>query len=151
MTLLEMSFSGTVFMIAVVMIRAAAINRLPKKTFLVLWEMVLLRLILPFAIPSAFSIYTFMNDRISAPAFFEAEANHVISAVSREYFVMVPGMEQPAANIPSVSVWFVVWCTGMILFAAFFMVSYFRCRMEFRTALPDMNMCIFPVLTPLQS
>lgn len=139
MTLLEMSFSGTVFMIAVVMIRAAAINRLPKKTFLVLWEMVLLRLILPFAIPSAFSIYTFMNDRISAPAFFEAEANHVISAVSREYFVMVPGMEQPAANIPSVSVWFVVWCTGMILFAAFFMVSYFRCRMEFRTALPVKN------------
>ncbi len=52
MTLLEMSFFGTVFIIAVVVIRAIAINSLPKKTFLVLWEMVLLRLIVPFMIPS---------------------------------------------------------------------------------------------------
>ncbi len=45
MTLLEVSFSGAVFIIAVVIIRAIAINSLPKKTFLVLWEMVLLRLV----------------------------------------------------------------------------------------------------------
>ena len=42
MTLLEMSFSGAVFIIAVAIIRAVAINKLPKKTFLILWEMVLL-------------------------------------------------------------------------------------------------------------
>ena len=36
MSLLQMSFSGAVFITAVVMIRAAAINKLPKKTFLVL-------------------------------------------------------------------------------------------------------------------
>ena len=65
MTLLEVSFSGAIFIIAVVMIRAVAINSLPKKTFLVLWEMVLLRLIIPFTIPSAFSIYTLINHSIS--------------------------------------------------------------------------------------
>ncbi len=139
MTLLEVSFSGAVFIIAVVMIRAIAINSLPKKTFLVLWEIVLLRLIIPFAIPSAFSIYTLINHNISTPAFLEAETNNVTSAVSREYFVMIQGMEQPAANIPFVSVWFVVWCIGMILFAAFFTVSYIRCRIEFGAALPVNN------------
>ena len=56
MALLAMSFSGAVFTIAVTIIRAVAINRLPKKTFLVLWEIVLLRLIVPFTIPSAISI-----------------------------------------------------------------------------------------------
>ena len=139
MTLLEVSFSGAIFIIAVVMIRAVAINSLPKKTFLVLWEMVLLRLIIPFTIPSAFSIYTLINHSISTPAFFEAETNNAASAVSREYFMMIQGMGQPATDIPSVSVWFVVWCIGMILFATFFMVFYLRCRIEFRAALPVNN------------
>ncbi len=139
MTLLEVSFSGAVFILAVMVIRATAINSLPKKTFLVLWEMVLLRLTIPFTIPSAFSIYTLLNHSISTPAFFEAETNNVASAISREYFVVIQGIEQPVTNIPFVSVWFVVWCIGMILLAVFFTVSYLRCRIEFRTALPVNN------------
>ncbi len=139
MTLLEVSFSGAVFIIAVVIIRAIAINSLPKKTFLVLWEMVLLRLIIPFTIPSAFSIYTLINNTISTPTFFEAETNNVASAVSREYFVLIQGIERPVTNIPFISVWFIVWCIGMVLFAGFFMVSYLHCRIEFRTALPVNN------------
>ena len=139
MTLLEVSFSGAVFIIAVVIIRAIAINSLPKKTFLVLWEMVLLRLVIPFTIPSALSIYTLINNTISTPTFFEAETNNVASAVSREYFVVIQGIEQSVTNIPFVSVWFVVWCIGMVLFAGFFIVSYLRCRIEFRTALPVNN------------
>lgn len=105
-------------------------------------QMVLLRLIIPFTIPSAFSIYTFINHNISKPAFFEAEIDNVTSAVSREYLVMVQSAKQPTTNIPPVSVWFVVWCTGMILLAAFFTVSYLRCRMEFRAALPVNDVCV---------
>ena len=51
-----MSFSGAAFITAVVIIRAVAINKLPKKTFLVLWELVILRLLIPFSIPSMFSV-----------------------------------------------------------------------------------------------
>lgn len=139
MTLLEVSFSGAVFIIAVVMIRTIAINRLPKKTFLVLWEMALLRLVIPFTVPSAFSIYTLIDRTISAPTFFVAETDNVASVVSRKYSVMIQGMEQPVTNIPFISAWSVVWCIGMMLSAGFFMVSYLRCRIEFRTALPIDN------------
>ena len=38
MNLLQMSFSGVVFINAVVIIRAVTINKLPNETFLVLWE-----------------------------------------------------------------------------------------------------------------
>lgn len=131
MTLLEVSFSGAVFIIAVVLIRAIAIHRLPKKTFLVLWEMVLLRLIIPFTIPSAFSIYTLVNRSLPMPAFFEAGTDKVTPAVSGEYFVTIQGKKPPVTDIPPISVWFVVWCAGTILFAAFFTVSYLRCRIEF--------------------
>ncbi len=139
MTLLKMSFSGTVFILAVVIIRAIALNNLPKKTFLVLWEIALFRLMIPFTVPSAFSIYTFMNRHIFIPSFFAAETDNVTSAVSRESFAMMQGMKQQVTNIPSVSAWSVLWCVGMILLAAFFTASYLRCRMEFRTALPVNN------------
>jgi len=139
MRLLEMSFSGAVFILAVVMIRTVTINYLPKKTFLVLWKMVLLRLIVPFTIPSVFSVYTLMNRSISVPLFSGAKTDGIGSVLSQEYFFIEQGMEQLPANSSSVSVWFVVWCVGMIFLAAVFGISYLRCLMEFRTALPIDN------------
>ena len=139
MTLLEMTFSGAVFIIAVMIIRTAAINNLPKKMFLVLWEMVVLKLLIPFPIPSVFSIYTLINRGISIPSVFEAETGNINAAISQEHFIVTQGMEQMSENSPSVSVWYVVWFIGMIFFATFFAISYLRCRIEFRTALPVNN------------
>lgn len=139
MNILNMSFSGTLFILAVMMIRTAAKNSLPKMTFPVLWEMVLLRLILPFTVPSVFSIYTLINRSMSTPPFSETDTDTLASAISQELSFIVHGAKQPTANAPSVSVWFVVWCAGMILLAAFFTVSYLRCLIEFRTALPVSN------------
>lgn len=99
----------------------------------------LLRLVLPFTIPSAFSVYTLVNPSISASPFFEAEAGNLTSAISRENFIIVQGAGQSTANIPTVSIWFAVWFAGMILFGIFFSVIYFRCLFEFRTALPVNN------------
>ncbi len=139
MNLLQMSFSGAVFITAVVMIRAAAINKLPKKTFLVLWELVMLRLLIPFSIPSMFSIYTLVTHSISSTTLPETEAGFNFPAIQGQ-FVTTRGMEQPAVDIASsVFVWCIVWCAGMILSALFFAVSYLRCLIEFRTALPVRN------------
>lgn len=149
MTLLEVSFAGAVFVIAVVMIRVIALNRLPKQMFIVLWEIALVRLIFPFKIPSALCIYTLIGQTRSTLAFLEAEADKVALAISQESFGIVQGMrgmeysasEQSAVNLASVSVWFVVWCVGMLLLAIFFMRSYLHCRLAFRTALPVRNAC----------
>ena len=56
MNLLQMSFTGAVMILAVTVIRALAINKVPKKTFLVLWGIALVRLMIPFSLPSWFSI-----------------------------------------------------------------------------------------------
>lgn len=136
MSLLQMSFSGAVFITAVVMIRAAAINKLPKKTFLVLWELVMMRLLIPFSIPSVFSVYTLVTHGLSSAALPEVTTDYNIPAVEG-VFAATGGMEQPPADIlSSVSLWFIVWCAGMIPAALFFVISYLRCLMEFRTALP---------------
>lgn len=136
MTLLQMSFSGAVFITAVVIIRAIAINKLPKKTFLVLWELVMLRLLIPFSVPSMFSVYTLATHSIPSVALPGAETDYNIPAIQGQ-FVAAQGMEQPPAAIESsVSMWCIVWCAGAILLTLFFAISYLRCLIEFRTALP---------------
>ena len=52
MTLTQMSLQGGVLIMAVMLLRAVALNRLPKTTFLLLWGIALCRLLLPFSIPS---------------------------------------------------------------------------------------------------
>ena len=64
MNLLQMSFTGAVMILAVTVIRALAINKVPKKTFLVLWGIALVRLMIPFSSPSWFSIYSLWNREI---------------------------------------------------------------------------------------
>ncbi len=139
MNILQMSFSGAAFITAVVLIRAVAINKLPKKTFLVLWELVMLRLLIPFSIPSMFSVYTLVTHSIASTTLPEVETDYSIPAM-QGLLVTTQGAEQPPADISSsVSMWFIVWCAGIILIALFFVISYLRCLIEFRTALPVRN------------
>ncbi len=139
MNLLQMSFSGAAFITAVVIIRAVAINKLPKKTFLVLWELVILRLLIPFSIPSMFSVYTLVTHSISSATLPETGTDYNIPTM-QGLFVTTQGVEQPPADISSsVSMWFIVWCAGIILIALFFVISYLHCLIEFRTALPVNN------------
>ena len=58
LSLMQMSFSGAVFILVIIVVRAMAINRLPKKMFLILWSIALLRLLIPLSVPSVVSIYS---------------------------------------------------------------------------------------------
>ena len=61
MDLLTMSFSAAVMIAAIVILRALLIDRLPKTTFLILWAVVLLRLLVPVSVPSAWSVYSLLQ------------------------------------------------------------------------------------------
>ena len=58
MSLLQMSLTGSVIILVIVGLRVLLLNKLPKKMFLVLWWIALLRLLLPVLLPSSFSIYS---------------------------------------------------------------------------------------------
>ena len=68
MKLLQMSLAGGVMILVITVIRALAIERLPKKTFLALWAAVLARLLAPVSLPSALSIYSLLARRAPAAA-----------------------------------------------------------------------------------
>ena len=62
MSLLQMSFAGAVMILAIIVIRALAVKLLPQKTFLALWAIAIARLLLPFSLPSMFSVYSLNMD-----------------------------------------------------------------------------------------
>ena len=130
MRLLQMSLAGGVMIVVITVLRALAINKVPKKTFLLLWAAALLRLLVPFSLPSRLSIYSLL--RQSAP----------VSAVHTPVTAAFPAapMAQEAAGQTavrtSVPVWTLVWAAGLLLCAAFFAVAYWRCGREFRMSLP---------------
>jgi len=50
MNILQMSITAAILILAIIVVRQLAIHRLPKKTFIILWSVVLLRLLIPFFI-----------------------------------------------------------------------------------------------------
>ena len=63
MTLLKMSIYGAVIILAIVLIRALTLHKLPKKIFVILWSIALLRLLIPFEISSSYSIYSLLPNQ----------------------------------------------------------------------------------------
>lgn len=214
MTLAQMSISGAVLIIAIILIRALTINRLPKQTFLMLWSLAIIRLLIPFVIPSPFSIYSVIFRNMSVemlselpagilftetpaddtslaytqvhPASLEndyklslADTTDVASStllktdargpadpvspdilpqsqeqtglsaqnISPQHSahrenpatIFSSGMSSWAALRLTDSVIFIIWCIGAVLCISFFVITYLRCRLEFRTSLPVTN------------
>ena len=216
MTMAQMSISGAVLIIAIILIRTLTINRLPKQTFLMLWSLALIRLLIPFVIPSPFSIYSvifrnmpveMLSELPSGILFTETPADETSQAYTQihpaslenDYKLsladttdvatstplktdargpaepvspdILPQFQEqtglsaqnisPQQNISAhkenpatvfsfvMSTWatlrltgpviFIIWCTGAVLCISFFVVTYLRCRLEFRTSLPVTN------------
>ncbi len=140
MSLLQMSFSGAVMILTVVVIRALALHKLPKKTFLVLWGVVLVRLMVPYSVPSAFSVYSLLGR--FTPAADEAQVLPVAPAApALPLKSAAPGTTAfaPETGVPALDPWTAVWLTGMLGCGIFFAVAYFKCRREFRASLPVGN------------
>ena len=137
MSLLYMSFSGAIFIIAVVIVRAVLINKIPKKTFLILWEIAFFRLLIPFSIPFMFSIHTLISQVMTYSTFGGTDANTVISAWIQGQDATTPNLEKLSTDVIfSHSILFIIWCIGMIIFTLFFTITYLHCRIEFQTSLP---------------
>ena len=139
MKLLQMSLAGGVMILVITVIRALAIERLPKKTFLALWAAALARLLAPVSLPSALSIYSLLARR--APAAAEWTAVPALPALPAETGAAAAAAAQQTASAPAAQapVWTIVWAVGVAVCAVVFAVAYGRCCREFRASFPVEN------------
>jgi beta-lactamase regulating signal transducer with metallopeptidase domain len=138
MEILKMSLSTSVFILAIVIIRALALHRLPKRTFLALWAVALCRLLIPFSVPSRFSIYTLAN---MLETHFSA-VNATVTGMAPINIGTTAGTTNTslaeAASV-SISPFMVVWLIGLSACALFFLIMHLWWRREYKTALPVDN------------
>lgn len=137
MTIYGMSVSAAFLILAIVVIRALAIHKLPKITFVGLWGVAVFRLLIPFSIPSSFSLNTaldrlngFLPEQSSAPA---ASLQHVTTIDQ----ILNPA--EPAATAATINPVLLVWGLGLMACALFFLITHFRGLHEYKTALPIEN------------
>lgn len=136
MSLFQMSVAGGVLILFIVVIRALAIHRLPKTTFLALWMIAALRLLLPFSIPLPFNIHIGLD--VFSDMVQELPSGNIASTL--------PGDSPPSYDIgtavPSpatehISTFEILWLVGVLLLAIYFSISYFRSMRKFRMSIPD--------------
>ena len=152
MSLMQMSFYGAVMIVAILVIRFPSINRLPKGVFVLLWKLALLRLLIPFSIPSVLSAYSLVRSNAPArDALAQTPVDNVISQAPALQINMNTDTTSVIQTVQheatTVSVWFALWIIGAILCVVFFAVSYLRCYLEFRESLPVDNRFIAEWIT----
>lgn len=158
MSLVQMSLSAALMIVAIIILRALTIERFPKKTFLVLWWIALLRLLIPFSIPSVMSFYSWFDPNLPAvveqSSAMESTFEPVLDDSSETMenstqFEMTPLPDTDIEYVevkPSKSfseIFFdmlpAIWGVGIGVIAAFFGINYWRGIREFRMSLPVEN------------
>jgi beta-lactamase regulating signal transducer with metallopeptidase domain len=148
MSILQMSVSAGVLVIAIVLIRAVALNRLPKKMFLVLWGVALFRLLVPISIPLPFSVpnilvsydgvsRTVLSDNSISPVY----DNPVNAGEVVKWTTETSGQIERVAQglIPNIAPTTVIWFVGMLVAFVFFAFLHYKNhrRLRFATAIRD--------------
>ena len=158
MSLVQMSLSAALMIVAIIILRALTIERFPKKTFLVLWWIALLRLLIPFSIPSVMSFYSWFDPNLPAVVEQSSAVESTFEPVlddssetmeNSTQFEMTPLPDTDIEYVevkPSKSfseIFFdmlpVIWGVGIGVIAAFFGINYWKGVREFRMSLPVEN------------
>jgi len=158
--LLEMSLAGALLVIAIILIRALVMHKLPKSTFLILWAIVLARLLVPISIPSQVSVFNLgniLNSRAAEshiPEIYETLPTRLPVPTFQWQFQRYTTASTGTTNmanttesytgrstigLPAIQPATLVYFVGVILSIVFFTVLYFKHRKEFMMSLPVNN------------
>jgi beta-lactamase regulating signal transducer with metallopeptidase domain len=145
MGILQMSLSAGVLVIAIVLIRAIALNKLPKTMFLILWGVVLCRLLLPFSIPLPFGLQNTIGKisqevmpDIFIPPVLESPINAGQPAAGITGAPEVAGQigEVAQGQAGSIDPMLIIWLLGMLAVFIFFAAAYLRNQRKLSSATP---------------
>lgn len=123
MSLVQMSLNGALWICLIILLRTLAIHLLPKVVFWSLWEITALRLLLPFSLPSPFSV------RIGT--------EQLSSAVEQKLSDMPLELQILSGTSDTrLSLLTAIWLAGMGMMAAYFLLSYRKSIRRFRMSVP---------------
>ncbi len=145
MSLTLMSLHGGILIGVILLLRAFCENRLPRTTFLILWGVALLRLLVPFPIQTQFSIYSLVGWQ----TVWENSAGDLGAVIDSGWLQimenpLMPYSEDisahpPCSDMDTSAVIAIVRWGGTLLCALLFFALYQICARRFRCSLPVQN------------
>lgn len=136
------SSSGAVIILAILLLRALFQSRTPRRAFCLLWDLALVRLLIPGALPSPVSIWRWLP----APAAAQrvglrfAAAPGLTSPANEAFIngtVAWPGNAAlPALSLDAGAIITAVWLAGALALAAWFIREHLRSRRLYTDSLP---------------
>lgn len=139
MSFWSMSVSGGIFILAIAIIRSLFANKLPGRVFQILWFTAILRLLIPFSVPSVFSIYSLVADYIpvSDNSHFDQTIEEQNSSDQAAVTETVAEQEEFCKSDSDVfSIWLCLYWGGAGICGCYYLFTYIRCLREFQTSLP---------------
>ena len=144
-----MSVSGAVLILVTIVLRALFLHKLPKRTFLVLWSVVLVRLLVPYSLPTPFSAYSLLS-RINTqvPTNFSMTITPPASpspTITPDISAIDPAQTPQATQVDitttealstTVDLFTAVWFAGFLILFVFFAISYINSIRKFSQSLP---------------
>lgn len=138
MTVLSMSLIAVIPILLIIVLRALALNKLPKKLFVALWGLVLIRLVIPFTIPTSLK-----TDQVIRPISNATDQANSIDTTIRQTVNQLTNSGQVSEDVAthsgffsSISPLFLIWIVFFILILSFFVGNHLRCLRTYKTALP---------------
>ncbi len=133
-SLLRMSLYGGVLILFVLLLRLAALNKLSKRVFMALWDVALIRLLLPWFItvpvPATLSFMAPRDANDFGTAAGSSSAASYDPAVSAS-----SGAVSPSGSIGT-RLYLLIWAAGVAVLATAFIISWAKFLKEFKTSLP---------------
>ncbi|UTC67387.1 MULTISPECIES: M56 family metallopeptidase [unclassified Treponema] len=136
MILMEKSITGIFLIFVIMLIRLFMPDKIPKRTFVILWFISIIHLLLPFSIPFRFSIYSVFNSNknILSALSFLTQNDSVLSISDLKMLLYEKESIFPFfKNLPPWFIW--VWIAGSLICALFFLHSYLRFIIKSRSSM----------------
>lgn len=134
--LFQMSISSGILILFILLLRLLAINRLPKKVYMVLWDIALIRLLLPVNLPFSYGIFT--------PALKAADNGLRTLTITRANVPKInaiplganaeAGFLQSKTAISNLPLF--IYLSGTIIFLLLFLTAYIKEHRKIQDALP---------------
>ena len=122
MSLVEMSLSATVLIILIAILRAFLINKIPKQTFIYLWGIVILRLLIPTSWLSHLNSRRELNTNLILGTDFGG-GHELLEATGIMDFLATTELR-------------ILWLAGVVISCLFFIVPHVKSLQEYKMSLP---------------
>lgn len=130
--LMEVTVSAGILIVFILILRKLTQARLPKMMFLLLWDIVIIRLLLPFTFPAKASWFSLFS------SLFRKDNNQSLLKLNPTSFVESKLTKNISTDY-SKTVLLIIWLAGVVFCLSYFLFYYYKSYRKIRESLPLAN------------